>query len=51
MLHIILFEMFAVYSKSVCVYYVFVTLLIEINKDFHSILSYLILSYPIVSIK
>ena len=47
-LHIILFEMFAVHLKIVCVYYSFVTLLIGGNKDSYSVLSYLILSYHLV---
>ena len=46
-LRIILFEMFAVHIKIVCVYYIFVTLLIG-EKN---ILFYLILSYSILSLK
>ena len=46
-LRIILFEMFAVHLKIVCVYHIFVTLLIGGNKDSFSVLSYLIL-YPIL---
>ena len=48
-LPIILYEMFAVHLKIVCVYYIFVTLLIGGNKDSYFILSYLILSYPLSS--
>ena len=46
-LRIILLEMFAIHLKIVCVYYIFVILLIGGNKDSYCILSHIMLSYPI----